>query len=119
MRIVVRGWGRDEGEKLIMSAALGEAETDSTGRYIWGATHLKVYPSTVLVSSSAELRLGGKYLLRVELDRNEIAELFYKTHEGDLVQMVRSFIEEEEIRSAERRKQRQAQHAKEHEELGR
>jgi hypothetical protein len=119
MRIVVRGWGRDEGEKVIMSTALSEAEADSTEHYTWERTYLKIYPSAVHVSSSTELRLGGRYLMRIELDRHEIAELFYKTHEGDLVQMVRSFIEEEEIRNAERRAQRQAQHAKEYEELSR
>ena len=50
----------------------------------------------VCVSTSAELRLGGSYLLQVELRRKEIAQLFYETHGGDIVRMFRSFIEDEE-----------------------
>jgi len=48
------------------------------------------------MSTSAELRLGGSYLLQVELRSKEITQLFYETHGGDIVRMFRSFIEDEE-----------------------
>lgn len=99
MRITVRGWGRDQGEKEIMNAALENAETDPSDRYTRGKTYLAVdYPksrrSTVRVSTSTELHLGGNYLLHIELSRNEIARLFYETHGNDIVRMFRSFVEE-------------------------
>ena len=101
MRITVRGWGRDQGETTIMSAALAGAETPE-GKYSRGKLYKKVeYPehrrlTKVRISTSAEVRLGGNYLLHVELSRSEIAQLFYDTHSGDMVRMVRSFIENEE-----------------------
>jgi hypothetical protein len=107
MRILARGWGRDQGEKEIMDAQLvdlpnmPEAEEDHT--YIMGKTYLRVTKTysggpdpRVLVSAGSKLNLGGKYLVRLELSRREIAELFYLTHSGDIVRMVASFIQEEE-----------------------
>ena len=101
MRITVRGWGRDQGETTIMSAALSDAETPEDS-YSRGKLYTKVeYPENkrltkVRISTSAEVRLGGNYLLHVELSRSEIAQLFYDTHSGAMVRMVRSFIEDEE-----------------------
>jgi hypothetical protein len=85
MRITVRGWGRDQGEKEIMNAALGDAETGPTDSFSRDITYLWVdypesYRTKARVSRSAELRLGGTYLLQVELSKEEIAQLFYKTH---------------------------------------
>jgi hypothetical protein len=98
MRIMVRGWGRDQGEKELMNASLADAETADT--YTWGKTYLRIdHPDSrwtkVRVTTSTELRLGGSYLLNIELSREEIAQLFYKTHGGDIVRMFRSFIQDE------------------------
>jgi hypothetical protein len=122
MRIMVSGWGRNVGKTEIMNAAIGESypEPQPGDRYARGNTYLKVlYPENrrltkVRVSTSTEVRLGGTYLLEVELSRNEIAQLFYETHGGDIVRMFRSFIEDEERQHdlqrlgewAERRRQR-------------
>ena len=114
MRITVRGWRRDQGETEIMSAPLGSAETPE-GSYSHGKLYKKVeYPENerltkVRISTSAEVRLGGNYLLHVELSRSEIAELFYDTHSGAMVRMVRSFIEDEERQEAVRMLERMAQ----------
>jgi hypothetical protein len=100
MHITVRGWGRDQGEKEIMRAALADAETPA-GSYSRGKVYKAVLNAEdrrrtkVRVSTSAELRLGGTYLLHVELSRREIAQLFFETHTGSMVRMIRSFIEEE------------------------
>ncbi len=104
MRITVRGWGRDQGETEIMNAPLENAGT-SPDRYTWGMTYVDhVHPGSrwgkVRVSTSAELRLGGSYLLRVELSRKEIARLFYETHDNDIVRMFRSFVEDEQRQEA-------------------
>jgi hypothetical protein len=56
----------------------------------------------VLISTHAELRLGGDYLLRVELSKEEIAQLFYETHRNDIVRMFRSFVEDEQRTPASR-----------------
>jgi len=114
MRITVRGWGRDQGETTIMSAALADAESPPD-TYSRGKLYKTVdYPksrslTTVRISTSAELRLGGNYLLHVELSRSEIAQLFYDTHSGAMVRMVRSFIEDEERQEAVRMLERMAQ----------
>jgi hypothetical protein len=125
MRITVRGWGRDQGEREIMSAGLADAESPA-GSYSRGKVYKAVLnqedrrKTKVRVSTSTELRLGGTYLLHVELSRREIAQLFYETHSGSMVRMVRSFIEEEAsedralllqqmARLDERRRQRLAQ----------
>jgi hypothetical protein len=74
----------------------------------------------VRLYGSADLRLGGTYLLKVELSRKEIAELFFETHKAAMVRMIQSFIEDEEnedrarllaeiAQRAERRRQRLAQ----------
>jgi hypothetical protein len=117
MRITVRGWGRDLGETEIMNAALEEAEASlgPDNRFHRGKTYLRVdsdYINEVRVSTCAELRLGGSYLLHVELNKEEIAQLFYATHEGDIVRMFRSFVQNERARElaeyVERRRQRLA-----------
>lgn len=109
MRIMVRGWGRDQGEKEIMNAALSDAIPGPDDRYSRGETYLNVenpnvpWAAKVRVSTSADLRLGGTYLLHVELKKSEIAQLFYKTHSNEIVRMVRSFIEDEARQDAARR----------------
>jgi len=117
MRITVRGWSRDLGETQIMSAALPEAEKGpaSGEPYERETTYLNVeHPgdrrrTKVRISKRAELRLGGNYLLEVELSRSEIAQLFYDTHSGAMVRMVRSFIEGEENEDRARQLEQWAQ----------
>lgn len=131
MRITVRGWGRDLGETDLMSAALADASVIvDGGRYSRGKLYKQVLNTDdrrrtkVRISTSTEVRLGGTYLLHVELGRKEIAQLFYETHSGSMVRMVRSFIDEEAnedhaeflaqmARMNERRRQRLAQQEKE------
>jgi len=102
MRITVRGWGRDEGKKEIMHAGLADAETGPVERYSRDKIYLTVENresrsrTSVRVSTHAELRLGGNYLLQVELSRKEIAQLFFDTHSGAMVRMIQSFIQEED-----------------------
>jgi|SRR5215813_8009007 len=116
MRIIVRGWGRDQGEREIMNASLEDAEVETGGNYTRGSTYLHVEyediprMTKVRISTSTELRLGGSYLLQIQLSRNEIAQLFYKTHSGDVVRMFRSFIEDEERQAAARRLEQIAQY---------
>lgn len=115
MHIKVRGWGRDQGETTIMKAALADAERPE-GSYSRGKLYKEVeYPENkrltkVRISTSAELRLGGNYLLHVELSRSEIAQLFYDTHSGAMVRMIQSFIEGEQKQEAIRMLERIAQH---------
>ena len=113
MKISVRGWSRDVGETTIMSGSLLEAE--SAERYSIGKLYKKVlYPENrrltqVRISTSTEVRLGGTYLLNVELSRKEIAELFFETHSGSMVRMLRAFIDEEHREEAARDLERIAQ----------
>ena len=101
MRISVRGWGRDQGETQVMKASLSNAEKGDVSRYARGETYLEVYPhrapymTAARISTSTALRLGGNYLLHVELSREDIEQLFFETHSGDIVRMFRSFMAEE------------------------
>lgn len=107
MDIKVRGWGRNSGETTIMSARLSDAETPE-GNLSYGKLYRKVlHPedkrlTKVRISTSTEVRLGGSYLLNVELSRKEIAQLFYETHNGVMVRMIQSFIDDEEREDATR-----------------
>lgn len=127
MRITVRGWGRDLGETEVMNVAITDAEIPpdrlSQGKLYKNLDHLENKRFTkVRLYGSADLRLGGTYLLKVELSRKDIAELFFDTHKGAMIRMIQSFIEQEEseeraqmladlARMSERRRQRLAQQA--------
>jgi hypothetical protein len=107
MRISVRGWGRDLGETEIMSGGLHDAETLSEGgRYSRGKVYKKILSpedrrrTKIRISTGTEVRLGGTYLMHVELTREEIAQLFFETHTGSLVRMLRAFIDEEDREDA-------------------
>jgi hypothetical protein len=107
MDIKVRGWGRNSGETMIMSARLSDAETPE-GNLSYGKLYRKVLNpehkrmTKVRISTSTEVRLGGSYLLNVELSRKEIAQLFFETHNGAMVRMIQSFIDDEEREDAAR-----------------
>jgi hypothetical protein len=101
MRITVRGWGRDLGETVILSEGLDGAE-EPGDTFSKGKLYKKVLEpenkrrTKVRISSGIEARLGGSYLMHVELSRQEISRLFFETHNGAMVRMIKSFIEEEE-----------------------
>jgi hypothetical protein len=84
-------------ESLLGAETLGEG-----GRYSTGKLYKKVLNpddrrrTQVRISTSTELRLGGTYPLEAELSRSEIAELFFETHSGARVRMLRAFIDEEQ-----------------------
>jgi hypothetical protein len=115
MRIIVRGWGRDVGETEIMNAPLSDAE-EPGGRYSRNTLYKTVvFPNSrfgtkVRISTSTEVRLGGTYLLHVELSRSEIAQLFYETHSGEIVRMFRSFVQDEARADNARRLEQIRQH---------
>jgi hypothetical protein len=101
MRITVRGWGRNLRETEIMNAAIADAETPphwlSRGKLYKNLDQPENKRFTkVRLYGSADLCLGGTYLLKVELSRKDIAELFFDTHKGAMTRMIQSFIEEEE-----------------------
>jgi hypothetical protein len=102
MRITVRGWGRDLGETEIMNASLDEAVAPPEGSYSRGRVYKKVLNpenrrrTSLRISTGTEVRLGGTYLMHVDLSRKEIAQLFFETHNGSMVRMFKAFIEEED-----------------------
>jgi hypothetical protein len=108
MRVTIRGARRNQGEKEIMDAELENAETvTGSFRAAWDGLYLQVdkrkpppyglhLAKVRIYTTTPGLRLGGTYFLTVELSHYEIAELFYKTHHGEMVRMIRSFIEGEQ-----------------------
>lgn len=100
MQITVRGWSRDVGETVILSGGLEGAE-EPAGNYSKGKLYKKVVGpenkrwTKVRISSGVDVRLGGSYLMHLELSRQEIARLFFDTHNGAMVRMIKSFIDEE------------------------
>jgi hypothetical protein len=52
--------------------------------------------------------MGGRYLLDVELSREEIAKLFYATHYGDIVDTFRKLLEDEERQEKEKEEREEA-----------
>jgi hypothetical protein len=125
MHITVRGWSRDVGKTEIINVAVADAEAPperlSQGKLYKSLDHLDNKRFTkVRLYGSAELRLGGTYLVQLELSRKEIAELFFDTHKGAMTRLIQSFLEEEEsedrdralaeiYRLSERRRQRLAE----------
>jgi hypothetical protein len=114
MRITVRGWGRDLGETEIMNASLDEAVAPE-GSYSRGKVYKKVLNpenrrrTSLRISTGTEVRLGGTYLMHVDLSRQEIAQLFFETHNGSMVRMFKAFIEEEDAEDRAEMLQRLAQ----------
>jgi hypothetical protein len=117
MRITVRGWGRDLGETVILSEDLESAD-EAPGTYSKGKLYKKVLEpenkrrTKVRISSGIEVRLGGSYLMHVELSRREISRLFFETHNGAMVRMINSFIDEEDREDELRRLQERIERRK-------
>ena len=115
MRVSVRGWGRDHGDKEILDVPLAEVPvSDKVGMYYKNSTYLEVerkfrallggrqraLPPEIHIRSDAKLNLNGSYLVHVELSQAEIARLFYLTHIdrelGDIVRLFASFKDDGE-----------------------
>jgi hypothetical protein len=115
MRITVRGWGRDVGETEIMNASLAEAVGHPEGNYSRGQVYKTVLNpenrrrTSLRISTGTEVRLGGTYLMHVDLSRREIAQLFFETHNGSMVRMFKAFMEEEDAEDRAEMLQRFAQ----------
>jgi hypothetical protein len=111
MRITVRGWARDLGETEIMSGSLEEAIVPE-GNFQRGQLYKQVLNAdnrsrtSVRISTGTEVRLGGTYLMHVELSRKEIGQMFFETHNGSMVRMFKAFLEEEEAEERARWLQR-------------
>jgi Bacterial RNA polymerase, alpha chain C terminal domain len=96
VQVTVTGWARDMGAKPLLSAELAYLPPMETiDSYDRGETYFHVerrvreLPQrrrkvwyTIRVSAHAELNLNGSYLVQLELDRDEVAKLFYLTN-GD------------------------------------
>ena len=96
MRVTARGWSRDHGPKTLLSTGLAYMEVDEgVETFSRGETYFQVQRDarqltrgrrrvdyTVRVSAHAELNLNGSYLVQFEMDRTEVARLFYLTN-GD------------------------------------
>jgi hypothetical protein len=100
MRITVRGWGRDLGETVVLSDDIGSAgEPGDT--YQRDTIYKKVLEpenrrrTKVRISKGVDVRLGGRYLMHVELSRQEISRLFFETHNGAMIRMIKAFVDEE------------------------
>jgi len=102
MRIAVRGWGRDLGETELMDVAIDDFKEVGDGRLDRDTLYKRIdhldnkHRTKVRFSRSIEARLGGTYLMRVELTRREIAQLFFETRSGAMVRMIKSFLDDEE-----------------------
>ena len=109
----------DDGEKEIIEGDLDEAKIQTgefwhsmTEAYLQGKTAgagKYVLPPKVVISKGTALTLNGRYLVQVELDRSEIARLFYLTHsEWKLHQLVELFGEFKQAQDKEEEAQREA-----------
>jgi len=96
MELIVSGWGRDHGEKVIARRDLTEARSGSFGGYARPEVYLTSVPTTepgafekarVVENGSLELRfyakivLNGEYLVRQTISRREIAKLFLSQYD--------------------------------------
>jgi len=81
MRIIARGWSRDQGEKEIVNVSLGEAvdPPDTGDYYSLGQAYLQIenpysrkLAKAKVAAGTEELRMGGRYLFRVELSREKL-----------------------------------------------
>jgi hypothetical protein len=119
MRITLRGWGRNQGEKELMTAQLeDEPVREEIDGYSMDETYLEVHPAPrvsgghmfqVSLATGAKLNLNGSYLVRLELSRKDIARLFFLTHGGDIVRWFASFVQAEEEQVASKRLARLAE----------
>jgi DNA-directed RNA polymerase alpha subunit len=108
MELVVTGWGRDHGEKVVAKRNLTEARSSASGGY----ARPEVYISTtedkergpfgvrVVENGNVELRfyakitLNGEYLVRQTMNRKEVARLFLSQYDDCSFQELLGVINE-------------------------
>jgi len=118
MRVIVRGWSRDHGEKEIINTEQLEdmpvAPLDIGLKQ--GETYLQVvrrtnpyggdssFSPTIHLWADAKLNLNGWYQTHFEIHRGEIGRLFYLAYGhrelGDIGRVLASFKDQEEQRAA-------------------
>ena len=78
MRITARGWKRDSGPTLIMDHKLaGAARRENPNSYKQNDLYLdRTTGGVELKIGPAQLTLGGRYQIQVELSNEDIVELF-------------------------------------------
>jgi Bacterial RNA polymerase, alpha chain C terminal domain len=108
MRVTARGWSRDMGQKLLLSAdlalkrvtekSLDELEKEQTcfrlERDVWeGREGGRAVKYRACVMAHANLNLNGSYLVQLELTRDDIDRLFYLVN-GDrsLPKLLETFL---------------------------
>jgi hypothetical protein len=119
MRALVRGWGRNRGEKEIVENNSIERFVDGS-YYSFGSIYWRPIETwwgkrepKYRVTMSAEVNLCGKYFVHLELGKSEIEQLYCETHDdndiarlfykkfghkeiGDIVRLLVSLKDEEE-----------------------
>lgn len=95
MELVVSGWGRDHGEKVIARRDLTEARsstfkgldrpevyvTTTEGKEVWPFGVRAVKNGNVEVRFYAKITLNGEYQSRLSMTRKEVAKLFLAAYE--------------------------------------
>jgi DNA-directed RNA polymerase alpha subunit len=95
MELVVSGWGRDHGEKVIARRDLTEARsstfkgferpevyiTNTEGKELWPYGVRAIKNANVEVRFFAKIALNGEYLARLTLTRKEVAKLFLSQYD--------------------------------------
>lgn len=117
MRLTVRGWNRDCGEKIVISTdELDDMPVAPAGRITLhaGETYLQVERSTlsngrelscsVHMWANAKLNLNGSYQTHFEISRSEIARLFYLAYGhrelDDIARLLDAYRDQEKKRAA-------------------
>lgn len=102
MELVVRGWGRDHGDRVIARRDLTQARSSSFGGYSrpdayitttegketasFGVRPVAIENGNVEVSFYAKIVLNGEYLARLTMTRKEVMKLFLSLYGGCSVQ---------------------------------
>jgi hypothetical protein len=95
MLLSTRGWSRDHGRTELFDIDLTETPV-KTGKFTFGAgspvlsVGINPHPSakgaarSVTLHCFAQIRLGGEYNVKLEINKREIARLFYLTHRPEI-----------------------------------
>jgi hypothetical protein len=111
MRVAVRGWSRDHGEtEIVNTDQLDDMPVAPSGSISLkpGETYLQVSKSrsscTVHVWGDAKLNLNGSYMTHVELDRRDIARVFYLAYgdrkSDEIIRLLDAYREQEKQQAA-------------------
>jgi hypothetical protein len=92
MRLTAQGWNRDHGKVEICDIDLYEIEA-TTEQFTYGPNNPKLqvhqhprlsHISGITLCCFAEMRLGGKYKVKLTIGKGEIARLFHLTHKREI-----------------------------------